>query len=305
MKSREYWQKRVEEVLQQTDKSDLDYFYELQKVYNYYAKKIQDEVYSFYQKYADLNGMTFTEAKKRLDEQELADYQANAERYFKQAQKDKELLDILNKQYAAAKVRRLDELALELAQISGEMGTELEGSLSDYLSKVSEYAYEKLVSSNVDSRVIDEIITREWNGSNYSERIWGNVSKLDDQLKEVLIAGFIRGDAPSVVARELRKVFNVKRSQAETLVRTEGTHIITDATIKGYIKDGYKKYEFSAHLDSRTTKICKSLNGNEYNVKDYEPGTNAPPMHPNCRSAIMPTAAEINSNPYADALSNV
>ncbi len=43
-----------------------------------------------------------------------------------------------------------------------------------------------------------------------------------------------------------------------------------------------------AKIDKKTSKICHSLNGKVFKVKDMIPGVNAPPMHPWCRSNTVP-----------------
>jgi hypothetical protein len=45
---------------------------------------------------------------------------------------------------------------------------------------------------------------------------------------------------------------------------------------------------FVAVVDGKTSKTCEELNGKIFFVKDAEIGLNAPPMHPNCRSVIIP-----------------
>ena len=44
------------------------------------------------------------------------------------------------------------------------------------------------------------------------------------------------------------------------------------------------EYKYVAKIDSKTSKLCHSLNGKIFKVKDMIPGVNAPPMHPWCRS---------------------
>ena len=41
-------------------------------------------------------------------------------------------------------------------------------------------------------------------------------------------------------------------------------------------------------MDSKTTKTCRSLNDKTFKVKDMVPGVNAPPLHPFCRSTVVP-----------------
>ena len=37
-----------------------------------------------------------------------------------------------------------------------------------------------------------------------------------------------------------------------------------------------------------TSEICQEMDGKIFNVKDGIPGDNVPPLHPNCRSTIVP-----------------
>nr|WP_225973858.1 minor capsid protein [Staphylococcus epidermidis] len=48
------------------------------------------------------------------------------------------------------------------------------------------------------------------------------------------------------------------------------------------------EYKYVAKKDKKTSKICHSLNGKVFKVKDMIPGVNAPPMHPWCRSTTVP-----------------
>ncbi len=48
------------------------------------------------------------------------------------------------------------------------------------------------------------------------------------------------------------------------------------------------EYKYVAKIDKKTSKICHSLNGKVFKIKDMVPGINAPPMHPWCRSTTVP-----------------
>lgn len=49
-----------------------------------------------------------------------------------------------------------------------------------------------------------------------------------------------------------------------------------------------QRYTFSAILDGRTSKICRSMHGSVFKVKTAEVGVNFPPMHHGCRSVAIP-----------------
>lgn len=297
MKSQSYWKKRMDEIFSYVDKTDYDFFYELQSIYSDSAQQVQKEIFNFYSKYAKENEISYQEAKKRLTREDLSDYRNNAKKYLKQAEKDPELQKRLNEQYQAGKVTRLEALNLELEYQMGVLSGNLHKSFDSYLKDTAKYAYRKvgngLSSSTLNKPALEQLVKTPFNGRNYSESIWGNTDELAKDLRDVFKKGFVKGQGPADMARELRKKYNVSKSRAETIVRTDGTNIINNATIKRYKDAGLTKYEFHAHIDSRTTQICREHNKRIYLIEDYEPGKNAPPMHYNCRSTIIPTEEEL------------
>jgi SPP1 gp7 family putative phage head morphogenesis protein len=287
----DYWKKRTQEILSKADKSDMEFFYEIQDLFTQTSKEVANAIFSFYQKYGDNNGLTYEQAMQKLNEEEMADYVSNAKKYREQAKntKDPELLKRLNAQYASSKVRRLEALKSEINSVTSSMGSKLSGALGAHLAEVSTSVWLTLsTESQVNLREIQTVVESEWLGSNYSKRVWSDTDKLVKRLVENLKGSFIRNETPMDLARKLRSEFNVTRSQAETLARTETTHVITKTTVDRYKDFGYEEYEYEAYLDSRTSQVCRNLDGSKFQLKDYESGVNAPPMHPNCRSTILP-----------------
>ena len=144
MNSQEYWIKRMDEIMAYVDKTDLDFFDELQYIYTEARQSLQKEIYAFYAQYAKENKISIQEAKKRLMREDLSDYRSNAEKYFKQAEKDPELLKRLNEQYKAGKVTRLEALQLDITYQLGKLSNELHTSFESYLKEVAKYAYRKV-----------------------------------------------------------------------------------------------------------------------------------------------------------------
>ena len=297
MKSIDYWKKRTDEIMAYVDRTDIDFFDELQSIYTEGRQNVQKEIYAFYAQYAKDNQITMQQAQQQLRREDLSDYRANAEKYFKQADKDPELLKRLNEQYRAGKVTRLEALQLNLEWQVGKMNQTLQKSFYSYLKDTAQYAYKKISGGNSSSTLnkpaLEQLVKTPFNGKNYSSSLWGNTDTLADDLKQTLKNGFIRGQGPADMARELRKKYNVAKSRAEAIVRTDGTNIINNATLQRYKEFGLTKYQFHAHIDDRTTEICKTQNKKVYLIEEYAPGTNAPPMHVNCRSVITPSDEEL------------
>lgn len=298
-KSETYWSNRMDEIMAYIDRTDIDFYDELQAIYTESRQNVQKEIYAFYAQYAENNQITLQEAHKRLMREDLSDYRKNAETYLKQVKKDPELLKRLNEQYQSGKVTRLEALQLKIEWQLGKMSENLHKSFDSYLKEIAQYAYRKIVGGNSASTLnkpaLEQIVKTPFNGKNYSDSIWGNTDDLAQDLKKVLTQGFIRGSGPADMARELRKKYNVAKSRAEAIVRTDGTNIINLSAAKRFKEFGFTKYKNNVHVDSRTTDICLQVNREDksYLLSEYQPGVTAPPYHVGCRTGIIPDDYEL------------
>lgn len=298
-KHNNYWQKRSNDIMRYVDSTDVDMFAELQKVYVEQSAELQRDLFAFVTKYADDNKMSYSDALQRLRGVDLSNYQANAKKYRKQAEKDPELLKRLNEQYVSSKVTRFDALNLEMIYKIGVMQGIIEKSFENYLKSTAKYAYRKAMGDNsgaLNEPALKELINTPFNGRNYSQQVWGNTDDLARDLRDVLKRGFIRGDDVRRMAGELAKKYNVARSRAQTLIRTDGTAIINRSAIKRYEESGLEFYRISVQMDNRTSQICKNIHSEDkrYRIDEFETGVTAPPFHYNCRSAVIPDEGELD-----------
>ena len=142
--------------------------------------------------------------------------------------------------------------------------------------------------NTINDRLIEEAIKTNWSGLSFSERIWEHRRKLALTLKEELSKGLIRGDSLQDISRIMADKLNNSYSNAMRLVRTESCWVMNESTVKNYKDNGIKEYEFMAFLDSKTSKVCRKLDGKKFSIEEYQAGVNLPPLHPNCRSCIVP-----------------
>ena len=68
-----YWEKRQEEAYKAGEMQVNQYFMRLEKAFNQAKRELQKTVESFYWRYAKENGLTYSEAQKRLDKAELGE----------------------------------------------------------------------------------------------------------------------------------------------------------------------------------------------------------------------------------------
>lgn len=298
-KHNDYWQQRSNDIMRYVDSTDVDMFAELQKIYASESAQVQRDLFAFVTKYADDNKMSYSEALQRLRGVDLSDYQANAKKYREQAKNDPDLLKRLNEQYVGSKVTRFDALNLEMTYKVGVMQGIIEKSFENYLKSTAKYAYKKAMGGNsgaLNEPALKELINTPFNGRNYSQQVWGNTDDLARDLRAVLKRGFIRGDDVRSMAGELAKKYNVARSRAQTLIRTDGTAIINRSAIKRYEESGLEFYRISVQMDNRTSQICKRIHSEDkrYRIDEFETGVTAPPFHYNCRSAVIPDEEELD-----------
>jgi SPP1 gp7 family putative phage head morphogenesis protein len=295
----DYWSERSDEIFRYLDRKDIDFFAELNKVYQEQANEMQKAFYDFVSKYSENGSMSYQEALQRLKGTDLSDYRANAKKYREQAEKDPELLKRLNEQYTTARATRLESLQLDMLFRAGIARGIIAEKFESYLQKMALMGYKKAMSGRtgtINEPALKELVKTPFNGYNYSQQLWGNTDNLVKDLKKVLKAGFVRGEHPRTMARDLAQRYKVANSRAETLVRTDGTMIVNRSAIQRYKDAGLKYYRILVHLDNRTTEICKRIHAENkrYLIDEMQVGVNAPPFHFGCRSGVIPDEEELN-----------
>jgi SPP1 gp7 family putative phage head morphogenesis protein len=103
-----------------------------------------------------------------------------------------------------------------------------------------------------------------------------------------LIGNLQLGDTSSVrqLAQKGGELIQATDNQVMTLVRTSVNQVANASSQQVYEanQDITKKYRYVATLDSRTSSICRALDGREF---EYGKGP-TPPQHFNCRSTTVP-----------------
>lgn len=102
-------------------------------------------------------------------------------------------------------------------------------------------------------------------------------------------SGFVQGKTTRQIVKEVvgaGGLADVSQRNAATVVRTALNHVSTTSREQVYAKnsDIVEKYEWVSTLDSRTSTICRSRDGQKWEIGKGP----LPPAHPNCRSATAP-----------------
>lgn len=123
--------------------------------------------------------------------------------------------------------------------------------------------------SGISRATVQTLADQTWIGTkNWSKRIWKDRQLLGKALETTLKEGIARGLSTAKIARDIRLRFQTSTYNAMRLVRTETTHVHEQATLRLYKDTSTDKYVYMATIDSRTSSICKDLNGRQFWVKD-------------------------------------
>lgn len=135
-----------------------------------------------------------------------------------------------------------------------------------------------LVFQAQDKTVLLESFIRDWSESEI-ERVSG-----------IIRTGAILGETNQEIFNKIGKTLDkATRRNNQAVVRTATNHVSNQSKKALYDAntDIIAGHEWVSKIDSRTSDICKSLDGTEYFYDDNEPDL-YPPAHPNCRSTTAP-----------------
>ena len=242
-------------------------------------------------------------AKRRVARLDIDAYAAKAKKYVAEKNLSKRANEEMRIYNLTMKVNRLEMLKAEIGIHLVDGFTDLDQYVSETLNgrttdelKRQAGILGKIVSGN--DTLVHSIVNASFHNATFSDRIWMHQALLKSELDKQLQQGLIAGKHPQVLARDIRKAFNVSRSNAERLMRTELARVQTDAQMRSFEENGFEWYMFLS-LGSRACEVCRALNGKKFKVKDMLDGENAPPIHPNCRCS---TAAAMDRDEYGEWL---
>ena len=126
------------------------------------------------------------------------------------------------------------------------------------------------------------IVTENWSGITYSNRIWKNADGFNARVMDDIESLVIDGKMPADVKKKLMEDYGVSWNEADRLIRTESSHAYNKAAKDSYTAAGIERCEYLAESDC--CEICAEFKGRKMPIRDFP----ELPMHPNCRCTIAP-----------------
>ena len=309
MKSAEYWKKRFEQVEQSQHDIGVSAYADIENQYRKAQRQIEGQINAWYGRFAKNNNVSLEEARRMLTAKELDELKWDVHEYIKYGQENAlngQWIKELENASARFHISRLEALQLQTQQslevMFGNQLDTIDSAMSDvYKSGFYRTAFEIQKGfgvgwdfASLDDKQIAKVINKPWaaDGKNFSQRVWGNRTKLVNELNQTLTRNIVLGQDPQKAIDEIAKKMNTSKHNAGRLVMTEEAFFSSEAQRDCFKELDVEEYEIVATLDSHTSDICQDMDGKHFKMSQWEVGTTAPPFHVYCRSTTVPYFAD-------------
>ena len=307
-----YWEKRRQLEDAARLKMENETIKELTSIFPDALKQIQETLLS----QADLHDISLQDLlalpTKRTQEEYRKYIDARYQELMESDDAYQEFIDEFFPAYDYAKVNRLTQIRADIFSImtAEMMKKDVNQKFNDRLEDILQRSY----SSNANALTyllggnfhqlpkgeLEVMLNYPWTGKTFSQRLWGNVSKLEERLSNAIVdsvgAGKGMRDILATMKNDPQVSALFKREEdkfdnaIENLVRTEYAHFAVEGIKKSFADTGVKKAVSWSAEDERVCSICGGMHGKE--VKENESG---PPYHGRCRCTLMPKMPELDT----------
>lgn len=300
LQNRQYNAER--EAMDAWAKRDLDIEKLTEQVYQSAMQHITDEVDAFYLRYANRNGVSIKEARKRADSMDVTDYFQKAY----EAVRDKDFSDEAEEWLRVYNLKMsTSRLELEKAKINLEllkMYSEIENITNEQLEQarldeiarqtdlIAKYEEQAGILGNSVGSPIDRlkgVVNADFYGANFSERIWsrnGHYASLRKEVFKSLNNLSVDMMGYRKERNRLMKIFNTSKYESMRLIRTEHQRVNMQVQHEMAVQNEFTHYTYVA--EAGACPHCARLAGKSFKIEDYEAGVTAPLLHPNCRCSV-------------------
>lgn len=290
----DYWEQREKEWISSRIKKDQSYLDKMAERYQVLIGDIEKQVNSFYSKYALDNGLSMSEAIRKVDKFDVKAFEREAKRLVESRDFSANANKQLKIYNATMKINRLEylkaQVGLELVKVTNKEQKELDEYLNTaYLDEVKRQS--GILSKHKSQEVAKKarvVASASFQGATWSDRLWINQTVLKTKLDALISRAMIQGTNPTQLVSMLRKnvAQEVKNATSviERLVITETARVQDEATMRSFRANGFKFCKWIA--EPTACKYCLEIaeRRTEYGIGVY-PVMDAPmiPKHPRCR----------------------
>lgn len=306
MENRDYWLNRkvARNNLSIQEENAL-----LEKMFKLLEECYEDTInnlYAFYGRFADEEGVTITQAQKLLTPTELKECANRIKRIQKlvdnidtstpfgreQAkQLKKEIRLLRGRGRITREMMLIDSINEKWIEVALEMDKELGEHLAmnykrEYKQGLEDANVKKIIGISI--KQIETAILIPTFAYHFSETIWKNKDKLIAWINTEFRRAIVQGVDVRKTAKKLQEHMEVTKYEAKRLVVTETATVQINGRLDGYKESNVvKKVQVLVYFDKKTCSKCKGKDGDIVNLEDAIVGDNIPPFHPSCRCDLV------------------
>ena len=210
-----------------------------------------------------------------------------------------------------ATTRKINAFEKDVAKIRGQAIKKAEDYLTGELDELAKN--ESVFSKKSIDSVVDDITTKAppkllldsivnngiFSGRNKQE--WftnlgvSDVGRIMSQVRSGMAQGLttpqiVQGLRGTAKANYKDGLLQITRNEANTIARTLTNGVANSARFATFAQnsDIINGVTYSATLDGRTSDICMALDGTTWKFPQEAGDIKTPPLHPNCRSTLIP-----------------
>ena len=308
-----YWEKRRELEDKARLKMEDDTIKSLTSNLTEALEKIQAQLLS----QADLHNMT---QKELLEDYSLRDqkkYKKYIDENYKELMKSdeayQEFIDEFFPSYDYAKVNRLLQIRSDIfSTLASEMiktdpNKKFNDGLEDIINKMYNSNSNALMYllgpgdfNPLPKKELDNMLNYPWSGKTFSNRLWGNISRLEQNLSNAIVNSVSSGQGVAEALKTMKNDSSISdmfkleekkfKNAIENLVRTEYAHFAVTGLRKSMSDAGIKDTQSWSAEDERVCSICGGRHGKV--IKDDW----HPPYHGKCRCTEIPKMPELGED---------
>jgi len=293
VKDERYWELRRCEHKHAQEQIEREgaYTQRLDRLYLATQEEIIRDIEVDINRFADAEGISMTEAKKRISKYDVEAFSEKANRYTE----DRDFSPAANRELKLYNVTmRTNRLELLEARIHLEtvaLADKEIKMLQEWLGQeaIAEYKRQAGILGITDldqkqlNRMAKAVVDAEFHSVEFSDRVWQNQKELQHGLETTIRRTIIRGENPQKSGRELQqyvsKEFGNKKYAADKIAITETARVQSAISEKANMAAGITQFIWIS--EPSACSVCAEHDGKVYSYSDEK----APrvPRHPSCK----------------------
>lgn len=217
-----YWEKRQLETYKAGEMQVNQYFSRLERAFNQTRRELQKTVESFYWRYAEENGLSYSAAQHKLNAKELGELKDFIDLSMKNIGKYNQAVNNLS---IKARITRYQALEAEVDALLRQMyAVQYQDAAEKMMQEVYAESYYRTwynidqyrgfhaAFAQIDPHAVETLLEYPFNGADFSSRLWKQKDHLQTQLMESLTTMMVQGKNPQSLAADFAKKMQAKNS---------------------------------------------------------------------------------------------